>query len=152
MSDFDDFLKESHELVVEQVRKQYSREVLEHWLHPTNPYAMDRPDGHAELAGSCGDNMEIFLRIRDGRVVEASFMTEGCITSIVSGSMAVQLAMGRTLAEVRSISQDDILEGLGGLPGDSEHCALLAADTVRAAVDDYLRSRREPWRKLYGSR
>ena len=44
---------------------------------------------------------------------------------------------------------EDILEALGGLPEESRHCALLASSTLRAAIDDYRLSHREPWRKLY---
>jgi nitrogen fixation NifU-like protein len=111
---------------------------------------MRNPDGRARREGACGDDMQIDLKIRAERVVEASFMTNGCMTSIVSGSMAVELATGRDVSGARAVSPADILDGLGGLPEESEHCAELAAETLRAAVDDYLRTRGEGWRKLYG--
>jgi nitrogen fixation NifU-like protein len=149
MSDLDEFLSESQDLLVKEVRQQYSEQVVDHWLHPRNPHEMRDPDGRARRVGSCGDDMQIDLRIRDGRVVEASFMTNGCLTSIVTGSMAVELATGRTVPEVRAVSPHHILDGLGGLPEESEHCAELASETLRAALDDYLGSRREPWKRMY---
>jgi nitrogen fixation NifU-like protein len=149
MSDLDDFLNESQELLVKEVREHYSAQVVDHWLHPRNARVMDRPDGRGLSTGVCGDEMQIDLRIRGERVVEASFMTDGCLTSIVTGSMAVELATGRSVTEARAVSPQDILDGLGGLPEESEHCAELASETLRAAVDDYLRTRGEPWRKLY---
>lgn len=149
MSDLDDFLSESQELLVKEVREHYSAQVVDHWLHPRNPRTMDRPDGRAVGTGVCGDEMQIDLRIRGDRVVEASFMTDGCLTSIVTGSMAVELATGKSVTDARAVSPQDILDGLGGLPEESEHCAELASETLQAAVDDYLRTRGEPWRKLY---
>jgi nitrogen fixation NifU-like protein len=152
MSEIEKFLEESGDVLLEQVRKQYSRKVVSHLERPRNPYAMDAPDGHANRVGACGDNIEIFLRVRGDRIVKASFMTEGCVASIASGSMAVELATGMTLEQARSVSQDDILEGLGGLPDDSEHCAELAAEALRAAVVDCIQSGREPWKRLYRPR
>ena len=149
MSDLDDFLDQSQELLVEEVRRQYSEQVVDHWLHPRNPRVMGSPDGRARRVGECGDDMQIDLKIRSDRVAEASFTTNGCMTSIVTGSMAVELATGRDVSAARDVSPDDILDGLGGLPEESAHCAELASETLRAAVDDYLGSRREPWRRLY---
>ena len=149
MSDLDDFLDQSQELLVEEVRRQYSEQVVDHWLHPRNPRVMGSPDGRARRVGECGDDMQIDLKIRGDRVAEASFTTNGCMTSIVTGSMAVELATGRDVSAARDVSPDDILDGLGGLPEESAHCAELASETLRAAVDDYLGSRREPWRRLY---
>ena len=147
----DDFVENLQKEVIEQAEEQFSKTVVEHWLHPRNPGPMENPDGHASLVGDCGDTMEIYLRMKDGKVKEARFMTDGCITSIVSGSMAVELATGKSVTEVlSSVTQSEILDALGGLPEESEHCALLAADAVKAALVDYERTRNEPWKRLYG--
>ncbi|GAJ20640.1 unnamed protein product, partial [marine sediment metagenome] len=82
-------------------------------------------------------------------VQEASFFTDGCGTSIASGSMVTELARGKKLSQAQRISQKDVLNALGGLPEESEHCALLAADTLKAAIRDYLAMRKEPWKKAY---
>jgi nitrogen fixation NifU-like protein len=144
MSGLDDAVADMQRRILEDARRRYSETVVDHWMHPRNPRAMDGPDGHARIRGPCGDTMEIFLRARDGRVVEASFVTDGCITSIAAGSMAVELAGGRDVAAARALSADDILEALGGLPEESRHCARLAADTLRAAVKDLAIPEREP--------
>lgn len=69
-----------------------------------------------------------------GDLVErVSFVTDGCGASRACGSMAVTLAEGRCLEEALSLEQAEILETLGGIPRESEHCALLAATTLRAA-------------------
>lgn len=144
VSDFDEMVKGIQEQLVRQARELYSEVVVEHWLNPRSPYAMDNPDGHARIKGPCADTMEIFIRVKDGKIADASFVTDGCLTSIVSGSMAVQMARKKSLPEAKAISRDAILRNLGGLPEESQHCALLAANTLGAAVDDYLSTKGEP--------
>ena len=108
------------------------------------------PDGYAKIKGPCGDTMEMFLKIsHDQKIVEAAFWTDGCITSIASGSMATEIVKGKSISRARRISQQIILEQLGGLPEDSQHCALLAADTIRAAINDYALTRSDPWKRQY---
>jgi nitrogen fixation NifU-like protein len=149
MTEFDRFLREFQAQFLEQVRQQYSEKTVEHWLHPRNPHAMEKPDGHAVVKGPCGDTMEIFIRVRDGKIIDASFITDGCITTVASASMAVEMATGKEVADARTIFQEDILENLGGLPEESQHCALLASKTLQAAIIDYLSGAREAWKKLY---
>jgi nitrogen fixation NifU-like protein len=124
---------------------RYSKKVVEHWLSPRSFLPLDRPDGYARVTGPCGDTMEIYIRVVDGDVTEASFTTDGCLTSIVSASMAVELATGKSIVDVRQISQDDILEALDGLPEEDQHCALLAANTLHGAVEDYVNAVSEAW-------
>jgi nitrogen fixation NifU-like protein len=63
--------------------------------------------------------------------------------------MITELARGKNVGEARKISQQDVLGALGGLPQESEHCALLAADTLKEAIKDYLTMEREPWKRAY---
>jgi nitrogen fixation NifU-like protein len=93
--------------------------------------------------------MSIWLEINDGRIVDARFLTDGCGTSRASGSMATEMAKGKSLAEARKISQKDVLNGLGGLPEESEHCTLLASNTLKEAINDYMVSKMEPKKRDY---
>jgi len=93
--------------------------------------------------------VQIFLRIDNNKIIDARFITDGCATTIAAGSMACELAMGKPLREAFKITKEIILKQLGGLPEESIHCALLASDTLRAALTDHIQSRNEPWRKLY---
>ncbi|MCK4657384.1 MAG: iron-sulfur cluster assembly scaffold protein [candidate division Zixibacteria bacterium] len=147
--DIDELAKKLQQQIIDQARKQYSETVIDHGMNPRNPFPMDDPDGHTKIKGPCGDTMEFFIRVRDGRIVDASFLTDGCMTSIASGSIAVEMIIGRSVAEALAVSQNDILNKLGGLPKESRHCALLASDTLRKTVREYLATEREPWKKLY---
>jgi nitrogen fixation NifU-like protein len=149
MTDWDKFISTVQKQVIEKALEIYSKTVVQHALFPRNPGSMENPDGHARIKGPCGDTMEIFIRVLNGRISEASFLTDGCTTSIASASMAVELARGEDIHDARRISKEDILKALDGLPKESRHCALLASNTLRAAVADYLKTAKESWKRLY---
>ena len=144
-SDWEQF----EELIQAEMRKIYSETTIDHAMTPRNVGDMAEADGFARVTGPCGDTMEIWLRIKNGTIAEASFLTDGCGTSIASGSMVTEIAKGKSVGELRKISQQDVLNALGGLPEESEHCALLAANTLKEAVRDYLVMKKEPWKKAY---
>jgi nitrogen fixation NifU-like protein len=95
--------------------------------------------------------MEIYLEVKDAKVRNVSFWTDGCGCSIASGSMVTELAKGKTVLEAQKIAQKDVLDALGGLPEDDIHCALLAANTLREAIKDYMAFKTEPWKRPYRS-
>jgi len=127
----------------------YSETAIEHMRNPRNVGLILNPDGQAGITGPCGDTVEMWLRLTDGVIEQATFWTDGCGTTIAAGSMVTELAKGKRVAEAFRISQQDVLEALGGLPDDSVHCALLAANTLREAVKDHLAYRNEPWKRVY---
>jgi len=144
-SEFD----ELQELILEDARKIYSETTIDHFMKPRNLGDMGDADGFAKVIGSCGDSMEIWLKVKNGTIANTSFLTDGCGTSIASGSMVTEIARGKSISEARRISQQDVLSALGGLPEESKHCALLAADALKEAIKDYLAMEREPWKKAY---
>lgn len=116
----------------------FSAVVLDHAMNPRNVGRIEEEDGFAVFTGPCGDTMMISVRVCDGRIAEAGFWTDGCGTSIASGSMVTEMAKGRTLDEAMEVGQAEVLEELNGLPEESEHCALLAATTLHLALKEFL--------------
>ena len=147
-SDFD----ELEALVTADARQIYSETVIDHAMNPRNVGTIPDADGFGHVKGPCGDTMAIWLRIKEGRITNASFSTDGCGTSIASGSMVTELAKGKMILEAQSINQENVLDALDGLPEESAHCALLAATTLKQALRDYLAIQREPWKKAYRGR
>jgi nitrogen fixation NifU-like protein len=143
---------ELEDLVMADMRKTYSEQVIDHFRHPRNVGVVPDADGSASITGPCGDTMEIYLKVRGDRIVTASFWTDGCGPSIASGSMTTELAAGKSVTEAWAVTPKDILDGLGGLPEDNEHCALLAANTLHEALKDYVALKKEPWKKGYRQR
>jgi len=84
--------------------------------------------------------MEFWLLVRERTVERVSFTTDGCGSSHASGSMATCLVENRAFSVAYRLCQQDILGALGGLPSAIKHCALLAANTLHAACEDYLRT------------
>ena len=112
---------------------------MEHADDPRNMGPLDDFNGHAKITGPCGDTMEFWIQVQQGKIKNVSFITDGCGPSIASGSMTTCLAQDKKVDEAKSISQKYVLEALEGLPEESQHCALLAANTLKAACDDYLK-------------
>ena len=136
-------------LVKEAMRKVYSETTIDHAMKPRNVGDMENADGFARITGPCGDTMAIWLRVKNETIADATFLTDGCGTSIASGSMVTELAKGKKVSEAQKTGPQDVLTALGGLPEESEHCALLAVNTLKAAIRDYLAVKREPWKRAY---
>jgi nitrogen fixation protein NifU and related proteins len=136
-------------ILEKEIREKYSDAVLRNWLDPQHMGQIERPEGYGKMTGSCGDEMEFFLRVRDEKIIDVRFSTGGCITSIASGNMGAELAHDKTISEALMIEASDILNGLHGLPPEDEHCAQLATDTIKEAIRDYFLNMREPWRRDY---
>mgnify|MGYP006301704125 CR=1 FL=1 len=129
-----------------------SPEISARAVAPSRLGDIAQPDGYAYLRGDCGDSLEVFLDIRDRRVRRARFDALGCEYTVACGNVAMELAEGSVLREALAISPEEISRCLGGLPPSHLHCAELAAQAVRSAVEDYLRRGGEPWKKLYRTR
>lgn len=142
-SDFDQFADQLQEAIFEEMRRDYSEKVIELFLNPRNLGKMDGADSHGKVRGSCGDTMEIFLKIKNDKVVAAKFITDGCGPSIVCGGTATQLVKGRIISDAVKINAENILDELGGLPEADQHCAKLAADTLHEAIFQYLKIKGE---------
>lgn len=147
--DFDEGMKELQESIMEEARKVYPEKVIEAWLNPRYMGEMENSQGCGQVKGPCGDSVKIFLRIDDNKIIDARFTTDGCAATVAVGSMACELAIGRNMKEAFEISNEEILDNLGGLPPESIHCARLASDAVKEALTDYLTSKKEPWKELY---
>ena len=127
----------------------FSPTARDHAQNPRHYGRLKEVHGHARITGPCGDTMEFWLNVRDGMVEDISFITDGCNSSVACGSMAASLAEGKQMIDAAAIQQRDILAALGGFPGESEHCALLAANTLQAACADYLSRRDQPHGGVY---
>ena len=115
----------------------FSQAVLDHFRNPRN--AGELPDASVTVEVSnpvCGDILKLSARIVDGRVAEARFLCRGCTTSIASASVLTETLRGRSLAEARAITAESLSSVLGGLPPATFHGAQLAADAVRALLQN----------------
>jgi len=134
---------------IDDVKQVYSNAVVDHATNPRNVGNITGADGIGSITGPCGDTMEIWLKVNGGKILNATFWTDGCVSTIACGSMVTEMVKGKNITQALAINQNDILKILGGLPEDNHHCALLAANTVKAAIQDYIALSKEPWKKAY---
>ena len=137
IKDNEQIKKEMIDLLMEKITGGFSEKVVDYGNNPRNYGNLNNPDGHAKITGPCGDTMEMYLKVRNDKIDDISYTTDGCMTSHAAGTAATVMAKGKTVRECMKISQSTILEHLGGMPEDSQHCALLAAITFHKALRDY---------------
>jgi nitrogen fixation NifU-like protein len=116
----------------------YSERVMDHFTNPRNVGDMEDADGVGiEGNPTCGDAMKIFIKVRDGKIVDAKFKTFGCGAAIAVSSMVTEMVKGKTLDEALAISKEAVAAELGGLPPQKMHCSNLGADALKKAIEDY---------------
>jgi nitrogen fixation protein NifU and related proteins len=118
---------------------QYSEKVMDHFARPRNVGEMENPDGVGKVGNPvCGDIMNLYLKVKDNVITDATFKTFGCGAAIATSSMVTELVKGKTIEEARAISNRAVAEALGGLPPIKMHCSVLAEEALNSALDDYL--------------
>ena len=116
----------------------YSEKVMEHFSNPRNVGEIEDADGVGTVGNPvCGDLMTIYIKVKDNIIEDIKFKTFGCGAAIATSSMVTEMAMGKTLEEALKISRNDVADELEGLPPVKMHCSNLAADALKAAIDDY---------------
>ena len=116
----------------------YSEKVMDHFKNPRNVGKMEDADGVGEVGNvKCGDIMKMYIKVRDGIIVDVKFNTFGCGSAIATSSMATEMIKGKSIEEALELSNKAVVEALDGLPPAKIHCSVLAEEAVKAAVKDY---------------
>ncbi|PWB62748.1 MAG: Fe-S cluster assembly scaffold protein NifU [Deltaproteobacteria bacterium] len=118
----------------------YTAKVMDHFMNPRNVGEIENADGVGEVGNpACGDMMRLYLKVEEGKIVDAKFRTFGCGAAIASSSMLTEMIKGKTLEEARAITNQQVAEALDGLPPVKIHCSVMAEQAVKAALDDYVK-------------
>lgn len=125
----------------------YSEKVKEHFLNPRNFLMGEESKFDYDAVGTvgnpvCGDQMRMYIKVRDGRISDVRWKTYGCASAIASTSALSELAKGKTLDEALTISAEDIDDYLGKLPKHKFHCSVLGHEALAEAVKNYRAGRR----------
>jgi nitrogen fixation NifU-like protein len=115
----------------------YSEKFKEEFLRPENIGRIEDSDSYISVTGVCGDTVEMYLVVRDGRINDIRFMTDGCGATITCASYVTRTAKGKSLEEALRIEPEDVDKYFEGLPAEHKHCAKLAVITLTAAIKKY---------------
>ncbi len=116
----------------------YSEKVIEHYRNPRNVGKIDNADA-VGVAGSlaCGDQLKIYLKIENNIVTDAKFQTFGCGSAVASSSILTEMIIGKTVDEVKKITNQDIADQLGGLPPEKMHCSVMGYEALEDALKNF---------------
>lgn len=122
---------------------EYTEKVLDHFRNPRNVGVIENPDGYGKVGNPvCGDLMYMYIKVAKNNndeeyIEDIKFKTFGCGSAVATSSMITEMAKGITLDEAYKITRQDVADELEGLPPIKMHCSNLAADALKAAIDNY---------------
>lgn len=118
---------------------EYSEKVMDHFSKPRNVGEVSEPDGVGEVGNPvCGDMMKFTIKVKDNRIEDVKYLTFGCGAAIAVSSMVSEMVKGKTLEEALQVTNKQVAEELGGLPGNKMHCSNLGAEALHKAIEDYM--------------
>jgi len=116
----------------------YSEKVMQHFTDPKNAGEILNPDGIGEVGNPvCGDMMTFYIKVEGDKISDVKFKTFGCVAAISVSSMVSEMALGKTLAEAKAITNKSVAEALDGLPKEKMHCSNLGAEALGKAIENY---------------
>ena len=116
----------------------YNEKVMEVFKNPQHMGEVENYNAIGTVGNeTCGDIMQITMRIENGIIEDAKFKTFGCAAAVASSSTATGMIIGKTIEEALKLTNKDVITELEGLPPQKIHCSVLAEDAIRVAIDDY---------------
>lgn len=120
----------------------YNEIVIDHFMNPRNVGELStaETDGFGLVGDpACGDQMKLWITVRGGRITKIAFKSFGCPGAIATSSILTALAQGKSTEDARRITDDDVVEALGGIQEKKRHCSLLGVRALQVAIEDWER-------------
>jgi nitrogen fixation protein NifU and related proteins len=118
----------------------YNELVADHSTNPRNVGKITDADGFADVGDpSCGDSMQLWIKVDNGRIADIKFLSSGCAGALATSSMTTVLAQGKTIEEAKRITDTHVILALKGIPSPDGKCILSGISALLAAISDYER-------------
>ena len=128
--EFEEFSK----LMMEEMKKAYSKKAFDHVMHPRNVGSFEDATGYGEVSEPGSDRVGVWIQVKKGVITRTGFFVKGCTTLIAVGSALTEVIKGKTVEKVQEVTPEGLIKYLGGLPPKTEHCAEMAVSALREAV------------------
>ncbi len=131
---------------------ELNEKIKEHFRRPLNVGEIENPEGTATVDNPvCGDTTKLYLRISDGVIADAKFLSFGCAVTIASASVFTEKIKGKDISWIFSGSDDEVvgrlinlIEGeLGQIPAVKLHCPPATVQVFLEAMANYLEQERK---------
>jgi len=120
---------------------KYAAIVIDHVKNPRNAGELPSANARSRVRSSAdGDVLQLHMRIENGIVQEVRFKVYGCGAAIATGSILTEIVLGKTVEQLKSVTNEQISQILGGLPPQKIHCSVLAEQAVQSALEDYCKN------------
>lgn len=133
---------------MKESESMYSKKVMELFQHPKNMGGMKNPDGVGKIGNPiCGDVMWLYIRVGKNKqkeeiIKDIKVETFGCVAAVSSSSILTEMVKGKTIKYALSITKDQIVKKLDGLPPIKYHCSVLAVYALRNSIEDYRKKKK----------
>ncbi len=120
------------------MKNYYTKKTIQRFLEPKYFGEMKDATGVGEVGNPrCGDRMKVYIKIKNGKIVDASFQTLGCAAAIATSDVICEMIIGKTTKEALSITEKEMIEKLEKLPLVKVHCSSLAIEGLKKAIENY---------------
>ena len=112
---------------------------MEIYKNPMNEGKLEKPSvvEHG-VNEACGDEMDLYLQIEDGKITDASFKANSCSVGIVASALLTDEIKGKKVSEIKNFSKEDLLKLIGvNLTTSRIKCATLPLETLQKGLEHY---------------
>jgi len=116
--------------------EMYSEKILAYYENPPNKKKIEDAQYSASVDNPlCGDQVNVFLTVENGKVTQAAFDGQGCAISQAAASMMLEKLEGKTIEEARNTSEAEVLQNLGVTISPARtRCAFLGLGALKKAL------------------
>jgi len=126
---------------------ELSEKIKEHFRNPQNVGEIENAEGMGAVNNPvCGDTTKLYLRIKDGVVEDAKFLSFGCAVTIASASVFTEKIKGKEISKLFLGRDDEVIQRLvslieselGEIPPIKLHCPPATVQVFLESISGYL--------------